>query len=266
MQSKEKNPTINNVDDILFATFCFLSAKDVKNLVLVCKLWNEVSKNPGLWDLFISQESDARALVIERPIEASSHLFYRLNRQALNETRRRLRICRHRYSELGIKDFSYFLNVLKEDNLIIAYHKNLISTSTMGVFRLQLCLAKQTTALCWHDSILSIFRGCGLKMLEESSIDDSRLYEILNTFLFERESSEPKRIEHLFKQHNLAKLVCAAPENLTLFGEIPLVSLEQVTHENFTVLVDMIRDGNDPAAAIEHLYPQGQSRRMCVIL
>lgn len=253
---------INDTNDILFAILSFFCAKDAGNLSLVCKQWNKLFKKQGyLWNSFINQERNSRSLVIERPVGVSSHLFYKLNRQALNATREKLR-------NSIVNDGHYFLNVLREDNFIIAYHKKLISDSIMECLRENLCCSDEAYALLWHDYLLLAFRSFARNLLEEG-IDGGDLFKILIAFIYEQK--EPIRLEYLFRQYDLAKLIGTNTyTNVPLYGAIPLSSLEKVNHENFTVLLDMIRNGTDKATAIKDLYsieqhiPE-QNKQFCIL-
>ncbi len=271
-ESKTETQNINKVDDIVFNIFCCLSAKDTANLSLVCKLWNEISKDEGLWDDFIAQEKNKNALVIAKPSEMTNKLFYKLNLEALKATKEKLL---SQYSDFftppgevpsksDIQFKRYFSNILKEENFVIPYHKGLIEESFIGILITQLYF--KYSALAWHDGVLYSFRGCARKLLEDGIINSNELLQIFYKFLFKK-NPEPQKMKHLFSQYNLAKLVCTDRQNLDIYNSIPISTLENVNDANFKIVLTLIQEGMQPKNAVEHVfpYPANPLRNICAI-
>ena len=54
-------PLVNRVllPEMLEKIFGYLAAKDLNNVMLVCKIWNNIGESPGLWSMFnrVSQKN-----------------------------------------------------------------------------------------------------------------------------------------------------------------------------------------------------------------
>ena len=201
-------------------------------------------------------------MVVAKPIDSSSKFFYKLNREALKATRENLWT---KYSEFSFGQFQkYFPLALKEENFVIAYHKRLLNESFMDTVHALICIT--SASLFCYNALLSVFRGCGRKMLEDGTITSRQLQDLFWGYL--SKPIEGKRIKLLFSQYDFAKLVFADPEKLSVYKSIPIDRIEQVNLETFNIVLDLINDGGNRENAIERVFPKQEQpyRNSCTIL